>query len=226
MQRQNLVLYSTSDKGVMRTVIKTKHGRVMYLELSENADKFIVRECCYLDRLRSGKYYKSPLKLVTRSFAKNDILRVLTTELDRAYYGIEYSDEYSDLNKQEFIEAKLLDFKSRYTFLVLMGNGEQYNGLPLKLTTIVANRIHRKMHLTITYYKDGLGVVECQYCDRRYKARTRVSPQMLTSVFVEYSKQAIIEMVNRELDCDFTNIAITDDDINFENNQTAICGHI
>ena len=227
MQRQNLVLYSTKDKGVMRTVIKTKHGRVMYLELSENANKFIVRECYYLDRIRSGKYYKSPLKLITRGFAKNDILRVVTTELDRAYYGIEYTCDLYDLSTDDFIKRKLNEFKRGYKFLVFVGGGEIIDGLPSTLTTRLANRIHRKIYLKIKYYKDGLGVIEdCHYYDRPYKARTKVIPQMLTTVFVEYNRKTIIDTINRELDCDFTDIIIVDNGIDVESNTFALCGNI
>lgn len=226
MKRQMLVLYQ-KDSDKFRTVIKTKHGRVMYLELGKNADNFIVRECYYLDRIRSGKYYAAPQKLVTREFKQSDIINVIATELDRQYYGIEYTCDLYDLSTDDFIKHKLNEFKRGYKFLVFVGDGEIIDGLPSTLTTRLANRIHRKIYLKIKYYKDGLGVIEdCHYYDRPYNARTKVIPQMLTTVFVEYNRKTIIDTINRELDCDFTDIIIADNGIDVESNTFALCGNI
>lgn len=49
---------------------------------------------------------------------------------------------------------------------------------------------------------------------------------MLTTVFVEYKQGAIIELINRELNCDFTDMIITDNSIDVENNESALCGCI
>lgn len=90
----------------------------------------------------------------------------------------------------------------------------------------IANRIHRKIYLRISYYKNNLGTVEAYYYDRCYKARSRVIPQMLTTVFVEYKHSAIIEFINCELNCDFTDIIIADNGIDVENNKAALWGCI
>ena len=49
---------------------------------------------------------------------------------------------------------------------------------------------------------------------------------MLTTVFIAYNRKAIIDTVNRELDCDFTDIIIADNNIDVENNTFALCGNI
>lgn len=211
----------------LRAVIKTKHGRVIYLELGKNAENFIVRRCFYLDRVRGGEYYTSPQKLITKEFNHYDILNIVAEYLDRQYYDIRYTDSLSELSEDEFIKYKLNELKRGYKFLVLVGEGENINGLPSTLTTRLANRIHRKIYLKIKYYKDGLGVIEdCRYYDRQYKAKTKVIPQMLTTVFIAYNRKAIIDTVNRELDCDFTDIIIADNNIDVENNTFALCGNI
>lgn len=52
-------------------------------------------------------------------------------------------------------------------------------------------------------------------------------PPMLSSIFVEYNKETIIEIVNRELNCDFSHIVfITDDSVDIEKNMTALCGNL
>ena len=73
-----------------------------------------------------------------------------------------------------------------------------------------------------------MGVIEkCCYCDRNYKSKTVVIPQKLTSVFVEYNRNRIMETVNRELDCDFTDVIfITDNSININNIKYPLCGNI
>lgn len=225
MQKQQLLLHKTIGDN-FRCIIKTKHARMIYLELSANNENFIVKECYYIDRIGSGKYCAAPQKLITREFNKNKILNIIATQLDRLYYGIEYSDNMSELSTDEFIKYKLNELKRGYKFLIFVGEGELIDGLPSTLTTRLANRIHRKIYMKITYYKNNLGVVEAYYYDRCYKARSRVTPQMLSTVFVEYSRSAIIEFVNRELNCAFTDLIITDNSIDIKNNTFALCGNI
>ena len=226
MKKQKLVLYNEANNSV-RTIIKTNHGRLIFLELSISADKFNVKNCVYIDRIRSGTYYATPQKLVTKIFDQAELLDVVATELDRKYYGVEYSNEYIELSTGEFIEQKLMNLKRNYKFLIFIGEGEHINGLPSILTTRLANRLHRKIYLKIKYYKDGVGIIEdCYYFDRKYKARKKVVPQMLTSIFVEYNRTRILDIVNRELDCDFTDVIIADSSIDIEENAIAICGNI
>lgn len=226
MQKQKIVLHRMKNDCV-RTVIKTKHGRLIYLELSVNADKFAVKECFYLDRERGGKYYAVPQKFVTRKFEIAELLNVVATELDREYYGAEYTDESLELSKDAFIEKEKRNLQRGYKFLIFVGDGELIGGIPSKLATRLANRLHRKIYLKISYLKEGIGVIEdCCYFDRKYKAKTKVIPPMLTSVFVAYDRKTILETINRELDCDFTDIIITDGSIDIEKNAIAICGNI
>ena len=226
MEKQKLVLHRINNDSV-RTIIKTKHGRLIFLELGIGAAKFNVKKCFYIDRIRGGEYYAVPQKLVSKKFSQAALLNVVTTELDRKYYDVEYSNEYIELSTDEFIEQKLMNLKRSYKFLIFIGKGEHINGLPSILTTRLANRLHRKIYLKIKYYKDGVGIIkDCYYFDRKYKARKKVVPQMLTSVFVKYDRRRILDIVNRELDCDFTDVIIADNSIDIEKNTVAICGNI
>lgn len=49
---------------------------------------------------------------------------------------------------------------------------------------------------------------------------------MLTTVFVPFERNSILQMVNRELDCDFTDLVVIDSTIDFEGNSYALCGNI
>lgn len=79
--------------------------------------------------------------------------------------------------------------------------------------------------MEVAYYKDGRGVVsQCHYYDRKYKrADIKVAPPMLISCFFPYTKRGIIDLLNRELCCDFTHMLLTED-IDPEINITPLCG--
>lgn len=150
----------------------------------------------------------------------DELIEVISTELDRHYYGLEFTDELVDLSTESFIQNRLLSFKCGYKFLIFIGEGAVVNGMPDKLKTRLANRIHRKIYLEIDRYDEHRGVVtKCCYYDRQYKSRNSVTPQMLTSVFVDYDRKSITDMVNREMNCDFTDLIIIEDTIGFDNSN-------
>ena len=227
MKKQNLVLHRLLYTSDYRAVIKTKHARILYLELRKGSGKFTVKECYYLDRIKGGEYYAIPQKLTARVFNENEILSVVQEQLDRQYFGLEVSSKLTSLKKEDFIKHHLKSMQRKHNFLILIGDGEIIDGLPLTLKTRLSNSLHRKIYLKIRYYKDGLGVIEdCHYYDRHYKAKDKVVPQTLTSVFVEYNREAILDTINRELNCNFTDAIIADNSIDVENNTFALCGNI
>ena len=158
---------------------------------------------------------------------ENELLSVVATQLDRVYSGVERIDSLSELSMENFIQYKLHEMRGGYKFLLFVGSGETVNGLPMKLQTRLANRLHRRIYLEINHHHDSVGVVsDCHYYDRTYRQRTKVIPQMLTTVFVPFERNSILQMVNRELDCDFTDLVVIDNTIDFEGNSHALCGNI
>ena len=225
MHQQNLQLYQSKDG--FRTVFKTKHGRLIYLQLHIIDQTVTVEKCLYLDRFRKGSYYAVPQKLTTMQCRENELLSVVATQLDRIFSGIERFDSLSELSMENFIQYKLHEMRGGYKFLLFVGSGETVNGLPMKLQTRLANRLHRRIYLEINHHHDSVGVVsDCHYYDRTYRQRTKVIPQMLTTVFVPFERNSILQMVNRELDCDFTDLVVIDNTIDFEGNSHALCGNI
>ena len=225
MHQQNLQLYQSEDG--FRTVFKTKHGRLIYLQLHIIDQTVTVEKCLYLDRFRKGSYYAVPQKLTTMQCRENELLSVVATQLDRVFSGIERFDSLRKLSMENFIQCKLHEMRGGYKFLLFVGSGEAVNGLPIKLQTRLANRLHRRIYLEINHHHDAVGVVsDCHYYDRTYRQRTKVIPQMLTTVFVPFDSDAILQMVNRELDCDFTDLVVIDNTIDFEGNSYALCGNI
>lgn len=225
MKRQKLRLYTTIG-GTLRCVIKNNHGRVIYLELSQEDKIFIVNDCFYIDRKRDDKYYAAPQKLVTKSFACDKVLDVIAAELDKKYYGIEIDYSNHNLDTNEFIEKKLKEMKRGYKFLIFIGEGELTNGIPAVIRTRFKNRIHRSIYLEMQY-RNGRGVItDCHYYDRIYKEKKQVIPETLSTVYFMYTRQAILNIINSELNASFTDIIfVTDGSLSIDK-KTPLCGYI
>ena len=118
MKKQELILYKIQN-GKYRSVIKTKHGRLIYLEIRKCNSTVSVIELIYIDRMRCGKYDRVPEKFVTRDFNYNEILDVIASELDRRYFGVEIDDKFADLNRDEFIDLQLKICKENINFSYL-----------------------------------------------------------------------------------------------------------
>lgn len=219
MKKQQLILHKTQS-GNFRSVIKTSHGRLIYLEISKDDDGVSVMECYYLDR----KNFSVPKKLITTSFNFNEMLDVIAAELDRKYYGIEITDEFADLSRDEFIAIKLKNTK--YNFLIFVGEGELIAGIPSVIKTRFKNKIHRSIYLEMQYY-NGKGVItDCYYFDRKYKVKEKVIPETLTTVFFDYNRLAILNIINNELNASFTHIIFVIDGSLDINNEVAWCGNV
>ena len=227
MKKQQLILHRT-ENGNYRSVIKTKHGRLIYIEISKNNNSLSVNNCHYIDRIRSGEYYASPQKLITRNFNYNEILDVIASELDRKYFGVEITDKFADLSKDEFIAIQLRNMQSKYNFLIFVGDGDTVNCIPSVIRTRFKNRIHRGIYLEMRY-RNGRGVItDCYYYDKKYKTRKVVIPETLSTVFFDYNKETILNIINNELNTAFTHIIfITDEDSGIKiENEVALCGNI
>ena len=228
MKKQQLNLHTVSDGG-FRTVIKNSHGRLIYLEVVVAGDMAAIRECYYIDRVRSGEYYAVPKELKTLSFKFDEILLVIERELDRKYFGINYDNSLQGVETGEFIKVELAKMQRNYSFLIFMGDGELIDGIPSVIRTRLKNRIHRGIFIEMRYIGNGKGVItDCYYYDRIYKERSKVTPENLTTVFFQYSRQAILNIINNELNTAFTHIIfVTDPNSGLNiNDEVALCGNI
>ena len=226
MRKQSLILHKTQS-GNYRSVIKTKHGRLIYLKISKDNNIVYIKNCYYLDRMRCGEYYASPQKLVTTNFSYDEILDVIASELDRKYFGIEITDKFAALNTTEFINLQLISMQRKYNFLIFIGEGVLIDGIPSVIRTRFKNRIHRGIYMEMRYHGNGKGVISnCHYYDRKYKERSSVVPETLSTVFFDYNRQAILNIINNELNTAFTHIIfVTDGSLDIDN-EVALCGNI
>lgn len=235
MQRSTLILDAYTDANhtdKFRTVIKTQHGRVIYLALLLNGTDCTVTDCFYTDRNqgRSGtdRYRSKPSKLRTLHCHINDLLHVIETELDKKFYDIEFRQtDSTSLTIDKYLQTKSESLHRKYRFLIMIGSGAIHNGLPSCLRTRLKNKLHHSIFIELQYYKDGKGVVnQCYYYDRKYKRQDiKVTPPLLTSCFFPYNQEGILNLLNHEICCDFTHMIVTDG-IDLDSNTAPLCGAI
>ena len=96
------------------------------------------------------------------------------------------------------------------------------------LKTIIKNRVHRIISLKIKLRGNEGVISQCFYCDKKYKRQQHyVTPYSLNTISFEYSKKNILKIVNEELNCNFTDVIITEDStLNIDENLIPVCGSI
>lgn len=157
MQKNVLQLESSTDKGsVFRTIFKTSHGRVVFLSVQLHDSYCTIQDCFYLDRNqgRTGpaRYSARPKMLRTIQFPAEQLLSVIEAELDKKFYGVTYTqDKNTGLPLDAYIRKKAEQENRKYRFLILVGEGERLQGLPIRLRTRLKNRLHRAI-----YFRPGL----------------------------------------------------------------------
>ena len=223
---------STEGGSTFRTIFKTRHGRVVFLSAQLHDSYCTIQNCFYLDRNqgRAGpaRYSARPKMLRTIQFPAEQLLSVIEAELDKKFYGVTYTkDENTGLSLDAYIQKKAEQENRKYRFLIMVGEGERHNDLPICLRTRLKNKLHRSIYVELAYYKEGQGVVkQCCYYDRQYKQQEhQVIPPMLISCFFPYTKQGILTLLNYEICCDFTHILVTDG-IDLDSNHTPLCGAV
>ena len=191
-----------------------------------NNESVHIKHCYYPDRVKGGEYYTVPQKLITLNFRYDEICNIISTELDKKYYGIEITDKFTDLTKDEFIATYLKLMQRKYNFLIFIGEGELINGIPSIIRTRLKNRIHRSIYIEMQYQNSKGVITDCHYYDRKYKERSKVIPETLTTVFFKYNRQAILNIINNELNAAFSHIIfVTDGSLDIDN-KVALCGNI
>lgn len=215
-----------------RSIIKTRHGRVLFLLLEINGPSCSIRDCFYIDRNQgregAARYKARPKKLRTLQFPTENLLAVIEAELDKKFYSVEFVEtRQADLTLDEYLDFKAGSSNRKYRFLVMVGDGDSYNGLPMRLRTRLKTKLHRAVYVELAYYKDGKGVVrQCYYYDREYRRQgVKITPPMLISCFFPYTKEGILDLLNHEICCDFTHMLIVEG-LDLDSNMTPLCGAI
>ena len=213
-----------------RTIFTTQHGRRIFLALTLNGSICTISDCFYIDRNQGregqARYSSRPKNLLTLQFPIDDLLSVIESELDKKFYGVEFEQtDLFGLTLDEYLHAQIDRTTKKYSFLIMLGTGEDYNGLPKLLRTRLKNNLHRSVYVELAYYKDGNGVVkQCYYYDRKYQRQeVKITPPMLISCFFPYTKDGILNLLNNEICCAFSHIIITNG-IDIDSNTMPLCG--
>ena len=232
MKKYNLVLSVCNKTNIYRTIIKTRHARLIYLEVNQEHGQFVVQKCFYIDRNQGKKgdarYAAVPKKLIRRVFPEEQLLDVVADSLDRRYYGLEYIQNplTMQLSMDEYIQHWREEREKKYKFLILVSGSEQMEGdLPCILKTKLKTKLHRSVYLEL-HFRDGRGIVKaCRYMDRPYKrSGLVVTPFSLFDCYFPYTREGILKLVNEQLICDFNHILVTtENDLKLSGTQ-AICG--
>ena len=163
MHKSILKLEASGSASTFRTTIKTRHGRVLFLSLEINDSICTIRDCFYIDRNQGregeARYKAKPKKLRTLQFPVEDLLVVIEAELDKKFYGVEFVETgQANLSLDEYLDFKASSSNRKYRFLIMVGDGDSYNGLPTLLRTRLKTKLHRSVYVELAYYKDGKGV--------------------------------------------------------------------
>ena len=232
---RKVINFVRTVSGTYRSIIKTRHGRQLFLEVTKGDQSLEIVCCFYIDRNRgkSGAQRQKavPLKLkTTRFFSENEFLSVLQTELDTLACTMKFDESFQTeaMNVEQFIGYHEKQDGVKYHFLILVGSGENIaDGLPSVLRTRLKNQLHRSVFLELERYKHGTGIVKsCFYDDRIYQnPNHKVAPSGLFSCFFQYTTDGILNLVNNELNCNFNHVLIvSEDSVDIENDMRPICG--
>ena len=62
-----------------------------------------------------------------------------TVELDKKFYGVEFiQTDNAGFSLEEYLLAKSEVANKKYRFLIMVGEGDSYNGLPMRLRSITS----------------------------------------------------------------------------------------
>ena len=148
--------------------------------------------------------------------------------MDKQFYGMEFVEtDQAGLSLDEYLQSWAESSHKKYRFLIMIGDGDSYNGLPMHLRTRLKTKLHRAVYVELAYYKDGKGVVsQCCYYDRKYRRQeVQITPPMLISCFFPYTKEGILDLLNHEICCDFTHMLVTEG-LDLDSNTAPLCGAI
>lgn len=216
--KKSILKFEKISDGVYHSIIKNSHGRRIYLKIKRLENVITICDCFYIDRSIKNDKKSVPKRWVTKECAEADLSTVLANEMDKRFYDIRFDESINPLSVAEYIE-NALKYKGKYKFLILISKDGVFK-------TRLKNRVHRNIYLEIERM-GAIGLVrKCNYCDRKYKNNRDVTPAGLNTIYFEYSSDEVLEIVNDELNCDFTDVIITSDTFDFEKRNIPVCGAI
>ena len=219
IMRKSVLNFDKVSESSYHTIFRNNHGRKIYFRINRIGETITISDCFYIDRPMRNGSGAIPQKWTTVKCNYGGLIDVLAGELDKHFYGIEFSDKETNTSTEEYITQYMQNSK-KYKFLIFV----ECDGV---LKTRFKNRVHRNIYLEIRHNGYRGLIHNCHYCDRRYKRNNQlISPFELKTIYFDYDIEKVLEIVNNELNCDFTDVIITKDTFSFEKSDIPICGSI
>lgn len=126
------------------------------------------------DLARNG-HNAVPCKFHTSHCTCDSLIDVFKNELDKTFFGIEFSDTENKLSTEEYIKLKT-QVKTKYKFLILVNDNNTYK-------TRLKNRIHRSILLEIVRSGNKGTITDCHYSDKNIQAKQRIHNTVRTDKY-------------------------------------------
>lgn len=219
--KKSILLLDNINGNYYQAIFRNNHGRKIYIKLLYNNGNVIIHDCFYIDRPRSGNV-SVPKLWKTKKCNSDNLLKIIENELDKHFYGVQIINSSGNMSTEDYIKTKLYYMeKEKYRFFILV----EKDGV---LYTRFKNRVHRLIYIKFKNCGNGKWVIcSCYYCDRKTKReKAHITPVGLNTIYFDYSTKNILNIVNEELNCNFTDVIITKDSFNFEDSLLPVCGCI
>lgn len=217
--KKSILKFDKVSENTYHSIIKNNHGRKIYLRINRLGETITICNCFYIDRPMRNGSKAIPQKWTTIKCNYSNLIDVLAGELDKQFYGIEFSAKETNTSTEEYI-TQYMQNNEKYKFLIFV----ECDGV---LKTRLKNRVHRTIYLEIRHNGYRALIHNCHYYDRRYKRNNQlITPFELKTIYFDYSTEKVLEIVNNELNCDFTDVIITRDTFSFEKSDIPVCGSI
>lgn len=123
---QKSILYLDKKQGqTYHAIFKNNHGRRLYIQLQINNNEIFISDCFYTDRHARNGHNAVPCKFHTSHCTCDSLIDVFKNELDKTFFGIEFSDTENKLSTEEYIKLKT-QVKTKYKFLILVNDNNTY----------------------------------------------------------------------------------------------------
>lgn len=104
---QKSILYLDKKQGqTYHAIFKNNHGRRLYIQLQINNNEIFISDCFYTDRHARNGHNAVPCKFHTSHCTCDSLIDVFKNELDKTFFGIEFSDTENQVVNRRIYQIK------------------------------------------------------------------------------------------------------------------------
>ena len=99
---QKSILHLDKKQGqTYHAIFKNNHGRRLYIQLQINNNEIFISDCFYTNRPARNGHHAVPCKFHTSHCTCDSLIDVFKNELDKTFFGIEFSDSENKLSTED-----------------------------------------------------------------------------------------------------------------------------